>query len=286
MARYSDFASSDEAVLVETDDFALVYDKQNRAFRKKRWSSSTKSWSDGWRAPYSAIVCKDDSTVWAEDSSGKTIALGEAGVDDASVVQSAVTAISEGEIFMRKGTYKITQKISCPAGIFFESEGAELDLSNLNDVAFEFGSDAETADLKLTGMRNFKVSASSANSNTLLVKASQIKRGFLLEKIMHKDLNNLVEIRGMCYDATIRDCFGYDLKGVWIKLVTLDIDGVVYKPNAAEIINCELSNSWSNPSGTGIEIYSSNEDTSTSGAVGTIKIHNCCLLYTSPSPRD
>ena len=227
-------------------------------------------------APYSAIVCKDGSTVWAEDASRKTIASGEAGVDDASVIQSAVNAISEGKILIRKGTYKITQKISCPAGIFFESEGAELDLSGLNDVTFEFGSDAETADLKLTGMRGFKVSASSANSNTLLVKASQISRGFLLEKIMHKDLNNLAEIRGACYDATIRDCWGYDLKGVWIKLVTLDIDDVAYKPNATEIINCELSNRWSNPGGRGIEVLSSNEDTST-GAVGTVKIHNCWI---------
>jgi len=243
------------------------------------WFAENKSWSQFRRSlgSFSAIVLKDGSTVWAEDQYGKTIAQGEAGVDDVQVIQSAVDAISEGKIYIRKGTYKITQKISCPPGIFFESEGAELDLSGLNDVAFEFGSDDEMADLKLTGMRGFKVSASSANSNTLLVKASQIKRGFLLEKIMHKDLNNLVEVRGACHDATIRDCWGYDLKGVWIKLVTLDIDGVVYKPNATEIINCELSNSWSNPSGSGIEIYSSNVDTSTSGAVGTIKIHNCWI---------
>ncbi|MCD6210851.1 MAG: right-handed parallel beta-helix repeat-containing protein, partial [Methanophagales archaeon] len=44
-------------------------------------------------APYSAIVCKDGSTVWAEDSDGKTIASGEAGVDDASVIQSAIDSM-------------------------------------------------------------------------------------------------------------------------------------------------------------------------------------------------
>jgi len=43
--------------------------------------------------PYSAIVCKDGSTVWAEDSDGKTIASGEAGVDDASVIQSAINSL-------------------------------------------------------------------------------------------------------------------------------------------------------------------------------------------------
>jgi len=110
MARYSDFASSDEVVLVETDDFALVYDRQNRAFRKKRWDSSTKSWTTGWRAPYSAIVCKDDSTVWAEDSSGKTIASGEAGVDDASVIQRTIDKVYNegwGGKVVLKGTFDI-----------------------------------------------------------------------------------------------------------------------------------------------------------------------------------
>jgi len=44
--------------------------------------------------PYSAIVCKDGSTVWAENSDGKTIASGESGVDDASVIQSAIDYVN------------------------------------------------------------------------------------------------------------------------------------------------------------------------------------------------
>jgi len=112
MARYSDFASSDEAVLVETDDFALVYDRQNRAFRKKLWNSSTKSWV-AKVAPYSALVAKDGSTVWAEDASGKTIASGEAGVDDASVIQSAIDYLPSygGKVFIRAGIYYIYKSI-------------------------------------------------------------------------------------------------------------------------------------------------------------------------------
>jgi len=113
MARYSDFASSDEAVLVETDDFALVYDRQNRAFRKKLWNSSTKSWI-AKVAPYSALVAKDGSTVWAEDASGKIIASGEAGVDDASVIQSALNEIGSkggGKIVIKSGNYRIAETI-------------------------------------------------------------------------------------------------------------------------------------------------------------------------------
>ena len=66
-------------------------------------------------APYSAIVCKDGSTVWAEDASGKTIASGEAGVDDASVIQSAVSELLNkegGKLFIDKGTYLISEDIT------------------------------------------------------------------------------------------------------------------------------------------------------------------------------
>ena len=226
---------------------------------------------------YSAIVKVQETDVWAENEYGGTIAEGEAGVDDASVIKSAATEIGEGKIFIARGTYKLIQKISCPAGIFIESEGAELDISGLNDVAFEFGNDTQLVYDKLTGLKGFKVTGSSTNTNTLLVRASQIVKGFVLEKIIHKNLNNLVEVRGACYDATIRDCWGKNLKGTWIKLVTVDLDGKPYKPNGTEIINCELSNSWADVGGTGIEIYSSNEDTSVSGAVGTVKIHNVWL---------
>ena len=114
MARYSDSASPDEAVLIETDDFALVYDRRNRAFRKKLWNSSTKSWTTKV-APYSALVAKDGSTVWAEDASGKTIASGEAGVDDASVIQSAVNALQEGDKLVLVGVFKLLDTIDLSA---------------------------------------------------------------------------------------------------------------------------------------------------------------------------
>jgi len=61
----------------------------------KEWKKRT--------APYSAIVCKDGSTVWAEDASGKTIASGESGVDDASVIQSALDV--GGTVFIKSGEY-------------------------------------------------------------------------------------------------------------------------------------------------------------------------------------
>jgi len=146
MARYSDSASPDEAVLIETDDFALVYDRQNRAFRKKLWNSSTKSWTTKV-APYSALVAKDGSTVWAEDASGKTIASGESGVDDASVIQSAVNL--GGVIFIKAGDYILNQKIGLVSNLRLIGEG--IGKTNFkktgNDVAF-VGYDVENVVLQ------------------------------------------------------------------------------------------------------------------------------------------
>ena len=84
----------------------------------------------GLREPsraFSAIVRKDGSTVWAEDASGKTIASGEAGVDDASVIQSALDSLAAnskspfswenwfesqtGSIYLCKGQYLLNKTI-------------------------------------------------------------------------------------------------------------------------------------------------------------------------------
>mgnify|MGYP000182653612 FL=1 len=66
----------------------------------------------GLREPsraFSAIVRKDGSTVWAEDASGKTIASGESGVDDASVINQA---IQSGQfVFLAEGEYIIKEPI-------------------------------------------------------------------------------------------------------------------------------------------------------------------------------
>jgi len=81
------------------------------------WFAENISWRQFRRSlgGFSAIVCKDGSTVWAEDASGKTIASGEAGVDDASVIQSALDAVGSrggGKVYLADGTYLNSQPIS------------------------------------------------------------------------------------------------------------------------------------------------------------------------------
>ena len=44
MARYSEVATSDEAVLVETDDFAIVFNKSSQKFYIKWWNAAASTW--------------------------------------------------------------------------------------------------------------------------------------------------------------------------------------------------------------------------------------------------
>ena len=193
MARYSDSASPDEAVLIETDDFALVYDRRNRAFHKKRWDSSTKSWTTKV-APYSALVAKDGSTVWAEDASGKTIASGEAGVDDASVIQSVVNALNERSKIVLIGDFILNNKITITKDwLFFEGQPAKLIIST-TDWAFELWDGDYTGvspeyccfkDLIIegkTGAEKIFNLRYNANTRFIGIKASNVAKFLRLER--------------------------------------------------------------------------------------------------------
>jgi len=61
------------------------------------------------KGPYSAIVYKDGDGVYAEDANGTTIAEGEAGEDDASVIQSAINV--GHKVFLSDDIFNLSNKI-------------------------------------------------------------------------------------------------------------------------------------------------------------------------------
>jgi len=62
--------------------------------------------------PYSAIIYKEGDEVRAEDRKGRKIASGESGVDDASVIQSAIDSAPEYSIIYLSGNFQINNKIT------------------------------------------------------------------------------------------------------------------------------------------------------------------------------
>ena len=98
---------------------------------------------------YSAIVYKEGNLVIAEDYRGKKIAEGEAGVDDASVIQSAVDV--GGKIVIRKGLYILKHKISIPSNTYLEILGTLKLADAENDHVLYIPSNAH--DIVIDGKR-------------------------------------------------------------------------------------------------------------------------------------
>ncbi|MHC1623133.1 MAG: hypothetical protein ACXQTR_00910 [Candidatus Methanospirareceae archaeon] len=80
-------------------------------------------------APFSAGVFKEGDRVYAVNSNGKTIAEGEAGVDDASVIQKALDV--GGSVFIKKGEYIIIAQddpnnTDRAVGLFIPDNGVKI----------------------------------------------------------------------------------------------------------------------------------------------------------------
>jgi len=130
-------------------------------------------------APYSALVAKDGSTVWAEDASGKTIASGEAGVDDASVIQSATDFLPAGggKLYL-KGHFILTEKIELISEykkLIIEGEGVRATRIEppIGDYAFEFNFKGTNHGLLL---KNVMISSDNENQKALhIIDGQNIK---------------------------------------------------------------------------------------------------------------
>jgi len=139
--------------------------------------------------PYSAIIYKEGDEVRAEDWKGRRIASGEAGVDDASVIQSAIDSLYCGKVFILSGTYNIYSPISISkSGITIEGErngydcGTNLYIADntISDVIQVFGSSSSGSD-RVRGTRIAHLAiygnyANRGNVNMIHLKYTEVTR--------------------------------------------------------------------------------------------------------------
>jgi len=90
------------------------------------------------KAPFSAIVFIDEDNVVAVDSDGKTIDEGDAGVDDASVINSVLSGASENYVIAFFGDFTIDTTLSVPdKRVLLECGGAKFKAGSSNLTLFE-----------------------------------------------------------------------------------------------------------------------------------------------------
>jgi len=160
--------------------------------------------------PYSAIVYKEDDEVRAEDWNGRKIALGESGVDDASVIQSAVNALQEGDKLMLIGVFKLldTIDLSAKSGIsisgfgnkgdkdYAGSDGIKtmFDCSELdNKPAFKCVTSDWYGILSFENLAFWRNDASKGGTAIYIYRGSKI----YLRNLLFKRFNTAIDLEGV-----------------------------------------------------------------------------------------
>lgn len=166
------------------------------------------------KQPYDAMVYIDGTSVIAVDSTGRKIAEGTAGTDDATVIQAAVTAAEKGDVVIRSSTtaYVIDTTITVPYRINILGTNTNLDVSPLNATVFDFDPgcvapasvkyDPYAFQQKISG---FKIVGAGTNSSTLFAHFKRNPGGVVCENLFMSGVNNGVKIEGECYLATVRN---------------------------------------------------------------------------------
>lgn len=213
------------------------------------------------RGAYSAIIFMDGDMCVAEDNVGNVISEQAKSDYVSNVIQAAADKVGQGRIFVKKQSesYVIKSGVTLPTKTSFVSDGAKLDLTNLDSLFLTIGSEGvleeNLAHVEISG---FYLLGDTTNLNTKFLKATNVPRVLSISNINHDLINNLIEVRGASYSARISNVNGSRLKGTWIKFSAFDVESTTYVPNACSISHCELSNYSNDTSAsTGITILSS-----------------------------
>ena len=111
--------------------------------------------------PASIIVSIEGGTVSARNAVGDLIQSGKAGIDDASVIQTAIdTAPDGGVVEIQEGTYAIKSKISSRNSVSIRGAGmptlessvkaSALSFCGPNPKTYKFGGDLNAGDTRIT----------------------------------------------------------------------------------------------------------------------------------------
>jgi len=92
--------------------------------------------------PYSTIVYKDDTGVYAKDASGNIIAQGNAGTDDATVLKTALE--SGGKIIIMPATYTLYFTVTGSTNLIILPDNTTIDGLVSHKTIFEFYIDGST----------------------------------------------------------------------------------------------------------------------------------------------
>lgn len=191
-------------------------------------------------------------TIYAKNAAGRIVASGTLNSDDSAIVQALVDATSgDATIFFQKfdGVYKLNTPIIGRKGLYFDSNGATLDIQGINSVAIRMnstGNQAWDAYYGLTGINGFTVIGSTTdnnpNTNQWLICAENTSRFLEISNINLQYVYNFAWLKGGQYSNRISNIKGFRTRGIGILLDATGTSAGGYNAYNFQINQFEISN--------------------------------------------
>ncbi|MBO8181098.1 MAG: hypothetical protein H0Z19_11630 [Archaeoglobus sp.] len=150
--------------------------------------------------------------------------------------------------------YTLTGKVFFPGGVTLDFNGSWIDISSLDDIAFDFGKPQSETGTNfaghLTALRNGTFIGDKSNTNSWVARFSSIPYLSRVENInVFRNYGGIIFNENNANAIIQNSEFAYVERGV---LFEGNVNGV--GTNNAKIDNCEFVNSWTTPGTTAIEI--------------------------------
>ena len=221
----------------------------------------------------SAVVYKTEDKViakkWLESRDRWVrIAKGEAGVEDAEVIQRVADLYNNDEpatIVFMPANYTLNSKVTFKVGVQVYGNGSTIDIRNLNDVAFELNGETATPSNPhpITKIQGFIFVGDKNKTNQVGIQAIHIPRAVVIRDIRLENVATAIKILGWCYVALVDKVHAGNVND-FIILDEYGGTGYNYSPIGTVIRDCELTKAQNN----GISIY---------GQSDNVVIKNCWL---------
>ncbi len=206
----------------------------------------------------SYIIFQDSGTIYAKN--GTTGKIEFSGTDASTVIQSAVNILTKGgSIFIKTNTsateyvipgrftifvdYILTSSILMNNDVSIFSDGATLDITKLNDVAFRFNPNGEQYFIKKNWLTvsGLQFIGNTANANTGAIDVLNWSRGMVIDNIKTWHISYPLTLRGSVYNCNIQNS-QLDTGVEGIRLLKIGDGSGGHIPNAVKIHNNDIGN--------------------------------------------
>jgi len=232
-----------------------------------KWGNSLGATKEWQRVPdaFDYIIFKDGDVVKAKNGRMGRIEFKNTQLHN---VLNSIASLYNNKpvaITFKPDDYTLNSKVTFKVGVQLYGNGSTIDISALNDVAFEMSGETATPSdpHPITKIEGFVITGDRTKTNQVAVQAVHIPRAVVIRDIRLQNVATAIKILGWCYTALVDKVHAGKVND-FIILDEYGGTGYNYSPIGTIIRDCEFTSAQNN----GISIY---------GQSDNVVIKNCWL---------